>query len=125
MNSHAFFGISQENIEDIERLQKNACRTILKESYINYETALDKLNLDTLEERRVKLSLTFDKNCQKTDQTKDLFKHREKIHNMELRCSEQYDVNNSNTQRYQNSAVPYMQRLLNKDLKERETDAPA
>ena len=116
--------LSQENIEDIEKLQKNACRTILKESYINYETALDKLNLDTLEERRVKLSLTFVKNCRKCDQTKGLFKHREKIHNMELRCSEQYDVNNSNTQRYQNSAVPYMQRLLNKDLKERETDAP-
>ena len=42
---------------------------------------------------------------------------------MELRCSKQYDVNNSNTQRYQYSAVPYMQRLLIRDWKERETNA--
>ena len=115
--------LSQENIVDIERLQKNACRTILKKSYINYENALDILNLDTLEERRVKLSLTFAKNCRKTIETKDLFKHREKNHIMDLRSSEQFYVNNSNTQRYQNSAVPYMQRLLNKDFKERETHA--
>ena len=65
--------LSQEDIVDIERLQKNACRTILKTSYINYENALDILNLDTLEERRVKLSLTFAKNCRKTIETKDLF----------------------------------------------------
>ena len=82
------------------------------------------MNLDTLEERRVKLSLTFAKNCKKIIQTRDLFKHREKTHNMELRDSENYHVNNSNTQRYQNSVVPYMQRLLNKDMKERKINAP-
>ena len=53
----------------IERLQNNACRTILKESYINYENALDTLNLDTLEERRVKLSLTLAKNCREKNHT--------------------------------------------------------
>ena len=43
---------------------------------------------------------------------------------MELRNSEYYYVNNSNNQRYQNSAVPHMQVLLNKYMKERETNAP-
>ena len=68
--------------------------------------------------------MKFAKNCQKIIQTKDLFQHREKTHDMKLRNSEHYHVNKSNTQRYQNSAVPYMQRLLNQDMKERETNAP-
>ena len=76
---------------------------------------------------QLKTQLEREENCLKeywTDCKVGLFKHREKTHIMDLRSSEQFYVNNSNTQRYQNSAVPYIQRLLNKDMKERETHAP-
>ena len=40
------------------------------------------------------------------------FKEKTKIHTMDLRSTEKYNENVSNTKRYQSSAVPYMQRLL-------------
>ena len=42
-----------------------------------------------------------------------LFEHKEKIHEMTLRKTEIFKVNTANTERYRNSTVPYMQRLLN------------
>ena len=43
----------------------------------------------------------------------NLFKHKEKVHEMELRKNEIFNVNTANTERYKNSAIPFMQRLLN------------
>ena len=42
--------LTSENKSDIERIQKNSLRIILKDKYINYEHALYDLNLDTLED---------------------------------------------------------------------------
>ena len=66
------------------------------------------------------MSHKFAKNCQKSVQTKDIFQHKEIIHNMKLRHTEKYIVNNAFTSRYQESAVPYMQKLLNKHNREQE-----
>ena len=49
--------ITQEETNDIERIQKVACRIILKDDYDGYDSALAKLNLETLETRRQSLSL--------------------------------------------------------------------
>ena len=47
------FGIvTQENIDDLERVQKNAFRLILGNKYINYEESLSYLNLEKLSTRR-------------------------------------------------------------------------
>ena len=43
----------------------------------------------------------------------ELFKHKEKTHDMELRKSEVIKVKMAHTQRYFNSAVPFMQRQIN------------
>ena len=40
--------LTQENIDDLERLQKTFTKLILKREYESYEKALVKLNLDTL-----------------------------------------------------------------------------
>ena len=48
------------NRESIERVHKNALRVILKDSFVNYEHALEKLDLETSKARREKLSLKFD-----------------------------------------------------------------
>ena len=105
--------LTMEQIDDIERIQKNACRIILKKDYKSYEKALEKLNLETLEERRSQLCLKFARKCKNNPQTKELFKPNKKIHNMVLRNTEIIEVNKANTQRYNKSAVPFMQRLLN------------
>ena len=39
---------------------------------------------------------------------------------MKLRNTEEYEVNKFNTIRYKNSAIPYMQRLLNEHFKEKQ-----
>ena len=96
----------------IERVQKCALRAILKEDYISYEEALDICNLETLKSRRNKLSLSFAIKCTKNENTKDIFPLRKTL--VDTRNSEKYIVTKSCTDRLANSAVPFMQRLLNK-----------
>ena len=42
-----------------------------------------------------------------------MFPERVKSHNMEIRQEEKYYVQHAKTDRLKNSAIPYMQRLLN------------
>ena len=104
-----------ENKEDLERVQKAAVRIILGKEFTNYESALDKVDLEKLEDRRENLCLKFAKNCLKHTKTKEMFPERNKIHSMGIRNPEKYEVAHANTERLKDSAIPYMQRLLNKN----------
>ena len=53
--------LSQNNISDIERVQKSVLKIILKERYKDYESALKDLNLESLSKRREMLCLKFAK----------------------------------------------------------------
>ena len=66
------------------------------------------------------MCLKFAKKCQKNSYVSELFKHKEQIHNMDLRNTEKIEVNKTLTSRYQTSAVPFMQNILNKHYKEQE-----
>ena len=68
-----------------------------------------------LSERRSELCLLFSKKCLKHDKVKDLFPLKQKSHEMDLRDTEKYVVKHANTERYKNSAIPFMQRLLNEN----------
>ena len=105
--------LTAENREDLERVQKNALRIILKNEYTHYKEALEDLSLESLEDRRQKLSLRFAIKSKKNPCISELFKPKEKDHNMILRKNKIVKVNVAHTERYKNSAVPYMQRLLN------------
>ena len=59
--------------EDLERVHKIACKIILKDQYISYDTARDSLNIETLEERRLMLCKRFATNCLKYEKTKNMF----------------------------------------------------
>lgn len=111
--------LSIENREDIERVQKNALRIILRNKYTHYEEALDHLNLESLEERRKHLSLKFALKSTKNPIISNLFQKKEKVHEMILRKPEIFHVNIANTERYKNSAIPFMQRLLNEHEQEK------
>ena len=97
---------------DIERVQKCALRIILKDKYLSYESSLKLCGLETLKARRNKLSLSFALKCVKNEATKNMFPVREIPAN--TRFSEKYIVTRSCTDRLTNSAIPFMQRLLNK-----------
>ena len=55
------YTITEEEIIDLERVQKVACRIILKDDYLGYDQALEVLELDTLKTRRNKLCLQISK----------------------------------------------------------------
>ena len=105
--------LTEENKEDLERVQKNACRNILQERYVNYENALHILKIDTLFLRREKLLYRFGKSCETIEHTRDLFPLNMKAHDMNTRGAEKYKVLHTNTERFRMSTVPYIQRKLN------------
>ena len=106
-------GLTEENSQDLERIQKSALRIILQESYTNYENALNFLEIESLCERREALCLTFAKKCLNNEKMKHLFQPNKKVHTMETRFQEEYEVNLAKTERLKNSPIIYMQRLLN------------
>ena len=106
-------GLTKENSEDLERIQKCAVKIILKENYETYENGLKLLDLDKLDERREYLCLQFAKKSIKHGKMKDLFPLRTKKHGMKTRNQEMFKTTYANTKRLQNSPVIYMQKLLN------------
>ena len=92
--------LTQENTEDLERVQKSAMRIILQEDYNTYEDALETLMLAKLSERREKLSLKFAKNCVKNKLTSDLFPLNS------TRNKGKFQVTPANTDTLKNSTVP-------------------
>ena len=112
-NSNVWFSaITNEERENLERVQKVACRIILKSDYTNYTDALKTLTLLSLSDRRQLLAKRFALKCVKSDRFKDLFPINQ--NGKELRNSEKYLVRFCNGSRLQNSSIPAMQRLLNK-----------
>jgi hypothetical protein len=103
-------GLTNQQIDDIESVQKVAMRIILQEKYINYQLACQTLSAQTLADRRVKLCSKFaSKNLKRdnsfftkvgtnveTRQTSDLVK--------EFKC---------NFGRFYKSSLPYLARLIN------------
>ena len=106
--------LSQQNIEDLERVQKSAFRVILQQKYKNYKHALQLLEMDSLYDRREKLCLNFAQKCLKNPKFSHIFKKKEKAHQMKTRDAEQYEITFAHTSRLKNSPIVYMQRLLNK-----------
>jgi hypothetical protein len=107
--------LNLEHITDLERVQKNACRIILQEEYVSYANALETLGLDSLYDRREELCLSFARKCTKSanSQVRSIFPPNQTHTTVGTRFPEKYQVNMANTDRYKDSAVPYMQRLLN------------
>ena len=107
--------LTKENTEDLERVQKNALRIILKDQYQTYKKALVKLGLENLSERREKLCLTFAQKCIKNPKTAHMFPMKEKTHKMQTRNPEKFQVQQALNDRLKKSPIIYMQNLLNRN----------
>ena len=95
-----------EKITDIERVQKNALRIILKENYETY--ALTITGLECLVERREQLCLKFAKACLKNQNVCDMFPHNPSEHLPGVRDREEFYVSFARTERLKKSAIPHM-----------------
>ena len=106
--------LTEEQHNDIERIQKTALRIILKEEYSGYKAALAHSGLDTLRDRRTKLSLKFAEKCLKDEKSADLFPLT--VKNVNTRLHEKYFVTPARTERLAKSTIPYLQKLLNSNV---------
>ena len=103
--------LTQQNIEDLARVQKSACKIILKNKYESYEKALILLDLEDLSDRRNKLCKDFAQKAARNGSIE--FALNNKSHTMNTRNQNIYKESHCNTQRLLQSAIPHMQRLLN------------
>ena len=74
----------------MERVQKAALRIIIGKEYINYEDALLKADMESLEDRREQLCKNFAEKSIKSRNIRasNMFKENEKVHTMNLREEE-------------------------------------
>ena len=105
--------LTKENEQDLERVQKNALRIILKNNYQTYKKALIRLGMETLNERRQKLCLNFAQKCVKNPRTTHMFPENIKTHDMKTRKGNIFQVQNAVSERLKKSPIIFMQNLLN------------
>ena len=103
--------LTQKNINDLERVQKTAVKIILGSSKKNnYKKGLLKLDIDDLATRRKKLCLDFAKKCVKNPKLNNMFP---RVYKTKFRKSNKYVVQYAKHERLKQSAIIYMQNLLN------------
>ena len=110
--------LTQDNINDIERVQKIVLRVILDDQYVDYHNGCLNLNLQTLQVRRTKLSLNFGLKCIASDKFNHLFKLNSHI---SIRNPDRFDVPFAKTSRFYDSPKLYLTRLLNSYFRNEET----
>ena len=113
--------LTKEQEDDIEQVQRVCLRVILQDSWCGYDAALEMTSLETLTDRREAHCLQFAGKCLKHKKHKSLFPLNnpnatipKNGHPLDLRYTEKYTVNHAKTERYRQSTIPYMQRMLNK-----------
>ena len=107
--------LTLKNKSDLERVQKAAIRIICGKNYESYSLTLKELGMVTLSERRENLCLSFAKKSLKINNFGHLFPISTKRHLMKTRGGDVYKISKGFSERFVKSAIPYMQRLLNKD----------
>ena len=106
----------------LERLQKAAIRIINGKQYESYSSTLKELGMVSLAERRDILCLKFAKKSLKVENFGHLFPVSSKSHEMKTRHSDIFKINKGFGKRYMQSAIPSMQRILNRD-KQKQVEA--
>ena len=84
--------LTQENKDDIERVQKSALKIILQEKYHHYKKALALLDIETVENRREDLCLNFARKGFKNKKLSKIFPLNNKTHNMKTRDCDKYGL---------------------------------
>ena len=75
--------LSQENIDDLERIQKSAFKVILQGKYKGYKDVLERLDMETLAQRRE--TLNFAMKCTTNKKNLKMFPKNVKKRDMNTR----------------------------------------
>ena len=106
--------LTAQQSASLERCQAVALRIILNESYVSYSAALEMCGLDLLESRRLARCLQYSLKCIDHPQNARFFPLNPNLFGeQQIRNREKYKVNFSRTKQYQESTIPFCQRLLN------------
>ena len=112
-------GLNNQDSNQIERVQRTAFYIILGQTYDCYDNALSILDRERLSVRRTKLCEKFAKKTQKTPKFTHWFYPNDfvppTIHTRanQHKSKNKYKPVETRTERYANSPLPYMTRLLN------------
>ena len=109
--------LTEENKSDLERVQQTALKVILGDSYINYETALRKLDMENLDSRRRNLCLRFAIKASRNPKCREMFPVNDTNHTMNTRKHDKFKVQHANTARLKKFSIIYMQNLLNEETR--------
>ncbi|KAI8513483.1 hypothetical protein Bbelb_101220 [Branchiostoma belcheri] len=106
-------GLTKKQSDDIERIQKRACRIMMGQQFLSYTDALEHLGLQRLSERRQDLCMDFALKVSKSSRFSSwLPPARKQKHHRQLRHTRCYQLP-IGTKRFLNSPVPAMLKLLN------------
>ena len=97
-------------------------RSIYGKKYESYTNPPKELGMVSLAERRDILCLKFAKKSLKVENFGHLFPVSSKRHDMQTRHCDIYKINKGYSKRYMQSAIPSMQRILNRD-KQKQVEA--
>ena len=110
-------GLTRTEIKQLERVQKSACAIILGPEYKSYRSALNILNMDTLEKRRESLSSNFGKKAVKSAKFKEWFCEEENrepyVKTRNKKQKPRFKPVTVRKARYKKSPLPYLTELLN------------
>ena len=113
--------LTDQQSASLERCQAVSLRVILQENYVSYSAALEMTGLSRLSERRLARCLDFSLKCTKDSHNSRFFPLNPNLGNtLDTRGREQFKVNFCRTKKYQDSAIPFCQRLLNQHWHEKE-----
>ena len=109
--------LTQQNSEDLERIQKSAMKIIMNNEYKGYKQSLIELDLQNLYDRREGLLLNFGLKCLKSDKSKIHFPPTHKKHTMKTRKTNTFQEQKCSKARLSNSTIPQLQKRLNEYYK--------
>ena len=110
--------LTQSQTNKLEMIQKVSLKIILAENYVSYAAALEMTGLTTLSDRRQKKALNFGLKALKLPQNRTMFPPNQLPLHHDTRHREKFHVNFAVTEKYKNTAIPYLQRELNKHFED-------
>ena len=105
--------ITVDQSTQLQRIQNRACRIILGSKYESYTETLSQHELHTLEDRRLHFCYQFAQKCIESELYNEWFPLNPKTHSMRMRNTHKFHVRKCNTNRYRDSAFPFLTGLLN------------
>ncbi|KAI8492652.1 hypothetical protein Bbelb_296930 [Branchiostoma belcheri] len=109
-------GLTSTQIAQIENIQRRACRIILGKDYSRYSDACSLLGLPSLQQRRQHLILKFGRGLMESPTFRQwLPPTRGETSGRDTRSSYKLNTVTARTERFKNSAIPHIVRLLNGD----------